>query len=254
MQVTKSPSSTDSNTLPLYALVTGASRGIGAAVATALAKAGYNLYLCGHFHMEELDALAVSLSEKHEILCRTFSCDLSDVKNIENLFREIRLLNLVVNNAAIDDHTPFADTDDRAFEKLMQTNFSSVYAVCKQSLPLLLAAGEGRIINMSSVFGKTGASNESIYAASKGAVNALTKSLAKELAPSHIAVNAIAPGVIDTDMNRLSLTDEELQELCERIPAGRMGTPEEIADIVFLLAKAPLYLTGQIITVDGGLT
>lgn len=254
MQVTKSHSPSPAGQFPRYALITGASRGIGKAVARTLAAAGYNLYLCGHIHMEELDALAVTLSEKYEILCRTFSCDLSDPVAVENLFREIRLLHLVVNNAGIDDHTPFALVDDDLFHIVMQTNFGSVRSVCKKALPLLLLAGEGRIINISSVFGETGASNESIYAASKGAVNTLTKSLAKELAPSHIAVNAVAPGVIDTDMNRLSLSADELSDLCERIPAGRMGTPEEIADVVLMLANAPLYLTGQIITVDGGLT
>ena len=240
--------------VPRYALVTGASRVIGKEVARALAADGYNLCLCGFRHMEELQTLSLTLSKKYEILCRTFCCDLADPAAIDIMFRDIRLLNLVVNNAGVDDHTPFASIDKVTYEKIMRTNTGSVFEVCRQALPLLLAAGEGRIINISSIFGETGASGEAIYAASKGSINAFTKSLAKELAPSHIAVNAVAPGVIDTDMNRNVLSDDELRTLCERIPAGRMGTPAEIAEVVLMLARAPLFLTGQVITVDGGMT
>lgn len=118
----------------------------------------------------------------------------------------------------------------------------------------MLARGGGRIINISSVFGKTGASCEAVYSASKGALNSFTKSLAKELAPSNISVNAIAPGLIDTDMNRLRLSDEELNNLCEEIPSGRPGTAEEVAELVYLTAISPIYMTGQIISIDGGWT
>ena len=116
----------------------------------------------------------------------------------------------------------------------------------------MVRAKSGRIINISSVWGDAGASCEVAYSASKGGVNSFTKALAKELAPSGISVNAVSCGVIDTDMNRNHLSKEDLDELCQEIPAGRMGEPAEVAELVLMVSKAPVYMTGQIITIDGG--
>ena len=137
------------------------------------------------------------------------------------------------------------------WRRVMSTNLDACFYTCKLAVPLMLHRHSGRILNISSVWGSVGASMETAYSASKGAVNSLTRALAKELAPSNIAVNAIACGVIDTDMNRC-FSEEELQALIEEIPADRLGQPEEVGLLALKLAESPLYLTGQIITMDGG--
>ena len=133
----------------------------------------------------------------------------------------------------------------------MRTNLDSVFYTSKLAVPIMLLNKSGKFINVSSIWGDCGASMEVAYSASKGGVNSFTKSLAKELAPSNIQVNAIACGVIDTDMNHC-FSDEEMKELINDIPSDRIGQPEEIASMVLHLIDAPSYLTGQIITVDGG--
>jgi len=237
-----------------YAIVSGASRGIGRAIAEKLAENNYNLILCCKNNIAMLNGSATELSLKHNILCKAFKFDLSDPDEVEALFSNIHSLDLLVNCAGISEHGILTETDNSSFLKIMKTNFDSVFYMCKGAVPLMLARGGGRIINISSVFGKTGASCEAVYSASKGALNSFTKSLAKELAPSNISVNAIAPGLIDTDMNRLRLSDEELNNLCEEIPSGRPGTAKEVAELVYLTAISPIYMTGQIISIDGGWT
>lgn len=135
----------------------------------------------------------------------------------------------------------------------MSVNLDSLFYTCKMAIPAMLRQKKGRIINISSVWGNMGASMEVAYSASKGGVNSFTRALARELAPSNIQVNAIACGIIDTQMNE-QLSVEELQSLIEEIPAGRLGRPEEVAKLALLLSRAPEYLTGQIITLDGGWT
>ena len=135
----------------------------------------------------------------------------------------------------------------------MSVNLDSLFYTCKMAIPAMLRQKKGRIINISSGWGNMGASMEVAYSASKGGVNSFTRALARELAPSNIQVNAIACGIIDTQMNE-QLSVEELQSLIEEIPAGRLGRPEEVAELALLLSRAPEYLTGQIITLDGGWT
>ena len=137
------------------------------------------------------------------------------------------------------------------WDNLIASNLSSVFHCCRLAIPGMVRNQSGHIVNISSVWGVCGASCEAAYSASKGGVNALTQALAKELAPSHIQVNAIACGAIDTEMNRF-LSAEERDMLLEEIPAGRMGTPEEVADMVWSLTEGPAYLTGQVIRLDGG--
>ena len=134
---------------------------------------------------------------------------------------------------------------------MLHMNLTSAFNCCKLAIPYMVQQKQGKIINISSVWGVCGASCEAAYSASKGGVNALTMALAKELAPSNIQVNAIACGAIDTDMNRF-LAPEERQALLEEIPMGRMGTPEEAAQLILKLLESPAYLTGQIIRLDGG--
>ena len=131
-------------------------------------------------------------------------------------------------------------------------NLNSVFYTSKFAVPIMVKKQNGKIINISSVWGNVGASCEVAYSASKGGVNSCTKALAKELAPSNIQVNAVACGVIDTDMNRKHLSDEDLAELSAEIPMDRLGRPQEVAELVLRLSEAPEYLTGQVITIDGG--
>ena len=158
---------------------------------------------------------------------------------------------LLVNCAGISHIGLLQDMKAEEWFQILNVNLSSVFYMCRSVIPSMVHAKKGHILNISSVWGNVGASCEAAYSAAKGGIHALTKSLAKELAPSGIAVNAIACGMINTAMNRC-FSREEIHAICEEIPAGRMGTPEEIADTAALLARAPVYLTGQIIGVDGG--
>lgn len=232
-------------------LITGASRGIGRAIACEFAHAGYDLYLTCQKNIKKLEELKVELEKDFPITCRIFQGDMGDYKTIERLFTEIGDLDVLMNNAGISHIGLLSDMSPEEWHHVMSTNLDAVFYTCKHAIPLMLRKGQGRIINISSIWGNSGASMEVAYSASKGGVNSFTKALAKELAPSNIQVNAIACGVIDTDMNRC-FSEEERQMLIEEIPGDRFGTPEEVARLARLLAEAPEYLTGQIITIDGG--
>ena len=158
----------------------------------------------------------------------------------------------MVNNAGIAWLGLMTDMEEKDWRRLMSTNLDSLFNTSKHAVPIMVRKHSGRIINISSVWGNAGASCEVAYSASKGGVNSFTRALAKELAPSNIQVNAVCCGVIDTDMNRKHLTGEELDELADEIPMGRMGDAKEVANLVTMVAEAPLYMTGQIITIDGG--
>lgn len=233
------------------ALITGASRGIGAAIARAFARAGYNLILTCLHNQEQLEALCKELSVKHQIRAVPFCGDMGDFETVETLFSSIRHLDVLVNNAGISHIGLLSDMTPGQWRRLMATNLDACFYTCRLAVPLMVREHSGRIINISSIWGNAGASMEAAYSASKGAVNSLTKALAKELAPSNIPVNAIACGVIDTDMNRC-FSEEEMQLLIEEIPADRLGRPEEVAALALQLTQSPSYLTGQIITIDGG--
>ena len=235
------------------ALITGASRGIGAAIARELSQRDYDLYLVAYKHGNELIRSAAELST--DIQC--FVGDISDHEFVKKFFKDIADLDLLVNNAGISVTGLLQDTEDTDWHRINSVNLDSAFYTSRAAIPLFLKKTDstvpGRIINISSVWGNVGASCEVAYSATKGALNAFTKALARELAPSGIPVNAIACGFIDTEMNS-HLSDEEKAAVIEEIPAGRIGTPEEIASIVAAIAEMPSYMTGQIITVDGGWT
>lgn len=237
------------------ALITGASRGIGAAVAKELAKKGYHLSLCCSRSVEQLQALAEQWKEEYRIQVLVFGGDVGNFDFVEEMVREtlqqFGQIDLLVNNAGISHIGLLTDMSVEEWNRILSVNLSSVFFACKCVIPSMVARQMGRIINISSVWGTVGASCEVAYSASKGGVNTLTKALAKELAPSGIQVNAIACGVIDTQMNAC-FDEEERQALAEEIPAGRFGTSEEVGQMVHLLAEGPEYLTGQILTFDGG--
>lgn len=238
---------------PKYALVTGASRGIGREIANALAANGYHLYLTCIHSQDTLTAYARELSAKYDVTCTPFVGDMGNADDVDTLFQNIADLDVLVNNAGISYVGLFHEMSSADWRNVISTNLDSVFYTSRLAVPLMLRRHSGKIINISSVWGNVGASMEAAYSASKGGVNSLTKALAKELAPSHIQVNAIACGVIDTDMNN-HLSAEDMDVLRQEIPCDRIGTPSEAAQMVINLLHAPEYLTGQIITLDGGWT
>lgn len=233
------------------AFISGASRGIGRAAAKRFAAAGYDLHLTCIHSIEALKQLKKELEEKYPVSCYIYRCDMSDYKAVSRLFENISKLDVLVNNAGISHVGLLTDMEPEDWHKVIDTNLNAMFYVCKSAIPLMLRKKAGRIINISSVWGNVGASMEAAYSASKGGVNGFTKALAKELAPSHICVNAVAFGVIDTDMNQC-FDSGERKALTEEIPADRFGTPEEAAELIYHVAEAPEYMTGQIITMDGG--
>ena len=233
------------------ALVTGASRGIGAAIATALAQEGYDLYLTCHHNMELLEELACHLENTCQVSCKCYAFPVYVEKAMQDMFREIPYLDVLVNNAGISYIGLLTDMTYEEWQQVLRTNLDSCFLTCRNALPGMIHRKKGKIINISSVWGNVGASMEVAYSASKGGVNSFTKALAKELGPSNIQVNAIACGVIDTDMNKC-FSEEERQELIAEIPADRMGKTQEVAQLVVQLCTGNEYLTGQIITWDGG--
>lgn len=233
------------------ALITGASRGIGLAIATILAQNGYALHLTCKNSYDNLNKIADNLSHTYQIPCIAHQVDMGSFQEVEQLFQKIANIDILINNAGISYIGLLQDMSENDWNQVINTNLNAVFYTCKLSIPYMLKKHDGIIINISSVWGNAGASMEVAYSASKGGVNSFTKALAKELAPSNIRVNAISCGVIDTDMNKC-FTKEDMDMLIDEIPAGRLGTKEEIGQLVYQLINSPSYLTGQIITIDGG--
>ncbi len=233
------------------ALITGASRGIGSAAAKSLAREGYDLFLVSRSSREKLEELKGRLEEKYSVSCHTALCDVSDPVQVETMMKQAGEIHVLINNAAVSYIGLMTDMTTEQWHQVINTNLNALFYTCRLAVPQMVRRREGKIINVSSVWGNAGASMEVAYSASKGGVNAFTKALAKELAPSGIQVNGIAFGVIDTDMNRC-FSQQEIAALQEEIPADRLGTVEEAGEMICQLVKAPAYLTGQIITMDGG--
>lgn len=235
------------------ALITGASRGIGKAIALTFAALGYDLYMTCHRNSEMLNDLAQELQEKYGINCHCYVFSVCDEGKIIEMFRDIPYLDVLVNNAGISYIGLLTDMNYQQWREVIDTNLNGCFLTCRYAVPEMVRRHQGKIINISSVWGNVGASMEVAYAASKGGVNAFTRALAKELAPSNIQVNAIACGVIDTDMNGC-FDAHDMKMLTQEIPADRIGRPEEVAELVKLLCTGNEYLTGQVITLDGGWT
>ena len=234
--------------------ITGASRGIGAACARRFAKAGYHVFINCKQSVGILHDLRDELRENGGS-CDALIGDVGDPDQVEAMFSTIRQtvggLDVLVNNAGIDWLGLLPDMTNADWDRMLGTNLSSAFYCSRAAIPYMVSQKQGRIINSSSMWGRTGASCEAAYSAAKAGLNGLTMALAKELAPSNIQVNAVACGVIDTDMNGC-LSEEDKYSLQEEIPAGRFGTPEETADLVFDLAENHPYMTGQILGFDGG--
>ena len=238
-------------------VITGASSGIGRASALRFAAPQTALVLCARQGAEALCAAAESARQAgSEVL--TLQGDVADpdfdTRLIAETVSRFGRIDLLVNNAGISEIGLLQDMTRSSLERMLQVDLHAVIRICQAAVPVFVRQQSGRILNVSSVWGNVGASCETVYSAAKGGVNSFTRALAKELAPSGIAVNAAAFGAIDTRMNRQELRPEDLAALAEEIPAGRLGTPDEAAELIWLLARAPLYLTGQVITMDGGWT
>ena len=235
-------------------LVTGASRGIGKAIAVKFAKKGYNVAI-SCIHNEERLMQAEKEIESYQVSCLAYVGDMGNMEHCKELFELIRkqfgTLDVLVNNAGVSYIGLLQDMSVQDWDKVIHTNLNSVFNCCKLAIPGMISKKQGKIINISSVWGNVGASCEVAYSATKGAINAFTKALAKELAPSNIQVNAVACGAIDTEMNQW-MEESEFIALVEEIPAGRLGKAEEVADLVYHLGYKNSYLTGEVIGLDGG--
>ena len=236
------------------AIITGASRGIGKACALTLAK-HFDYIIINSCHNRDALLEVQSKVEETGANCLTYTGDIGDYEFVKTMVCEIVNLNLsidlVINNAGISYVGLLTDMSPEDWDRIIRTNLTSVFNCCHNVIPHMVHKKNGHIINISSMWGLNGASCEAAYSASKGGVNALTQALAKELAPSNIRVNAIACGAVDTSMNSCFSTDE-LNNLCDDIPIGRLASPFEIAEMVYLIYSSPSYLTGEIIKIDGG--
>lgn len=240
---------------PKAAFITGASRGIGRAIAEEFARHGYSLAINCRASGTELESFAAYLTDTFHVPCLPFVGDAGEEPFIIEAFQKIEetfgMADVLVNNAGVSYIGLLSDMHLEEWRSVLDTNLTSMFCCCKHAIPAMVRKKSGAILNISSVWGSVGASCEVAYSASKGGANAFTKALAKELAPSGITVNAIACGVIDTQMNQC-FSPEERMQLCEEIPAGRFGSPEEAAKLAYSIVNAPSYLTGQIISLDGG--
>jgi 3-oxoacyl-[acyl-carrier protein] reductase len=235
------------------ALVTGSSRGIGAAIAALLARRGYAVCINYLEQREKAEALVAEL-RKEQCVAMCLQADVADRAQVDTMVRkveeELGHISLLVNNAGIARNQQFQDVAPETLQRIFAVNFGGCFHCSQAVIGPMLKAHEGCIINISSIWGSHGASCESVYSSTKHAIIGLTRSLAAEFAPSGIRVNCVAPGVIETDMIQ-ALGNETLEQLRQEMPFRRFGTPEEVAESVWHLAKAE-YITGQILTVDGG--
>lgn len=232
-------------------LITGASGDIGKAICSIFIEKGYTVIGTYYNDFQSIHELSQNLGNNFHY----YQCDLSDFNSADTLFDTIKNdgfhVDVLINNAGISVVGLVQDLNCDIWSKLWNTNVTSALSLSRSAIPFFLKQGGGKILNISSVWGEHGASCEVGYSATKGAINALTKALAKELAPSNIQVNAISCGIIETKMNA-HLTDEDLNDITAEIPLCRLGTPYDIAKVAYFFADEATYITGQILTVDGG--
>ena len=238
------------------ALITGAGRGIGRAVAERFAAEGATLFLAVR-NIEQGMVLAGELQAKHGIDCHALSCDVADADSVKTLFRELfshsKTLDVLVNNAGVLDDALIGMVTPAQVDRTFASNSFSVLYCSQYAARMMQRAGGGSIINLASIIGRVGNAGQAVYGGSKAAVIGITQSLAKELAPQQIRVNAIAPGFIDTDMAH-SLPDDKFQQRLQSIAMGRIGSADEVAKVaLFLASELSSYVTGQVIGVDGGM-
>lgn len=234
-------------------VVTGGSRGIGAQIVKTLANENYKVILNYNNSKEQAEKIQQELLEQGKEI-EIIKADVSKREETEKLIQfainKFNKIDVLINNAGISQEGLFTDVTEEEWQKIINTNLNSVFYCNQQALKYMIPEQQGCIINISSIWGETGASCEVAYSTTKAAINGMTKALAKEVGPSNIRVNAIAPGIIDTDMNR-NLTNEELEPIKEQIPLNKIGKALDIAKCVKWLIEDE-YTTGQIISINGG--
>ena len=227
-------------------LITGASRGIGAEIAKSFAALGDKVIINYHKSKEKAEALAKKLNGI--AIC----ADVSDPEQVKEMFLKVDRVDILINNAGIAlPIDVITSVSDESWNKVIGTNLSSVFYCTRAVLPQMINRKSGIIINISSMWGQSGASCEVAYSASKAGVIGFTKALAKEVGPSNIRVNCVAPGAIDTDMNS-ALDETALKELCDETPLGKIGLASDVAKAVLALCDNE-FITGQVLSVNGGL-
>ncbi len=235
------------------AIITGASRGIGREIAKSLAK--QNIKVIANYNNSEKKAIELKKElEAEGIIIDIVKADVSKREEIKNLVQyaieNYGKIDILINNAGISEYKLFTDETDEDWNRVINTNLYSAFATSQEVIPNMIKNKNGCIINISSVWGMVGASMEVLYSVSKAGIDGLTKALAKELGPSNIRVNAIAPGIVDTDMCK-NFTKEELEDIKEEIPLERIGKVEDISKCINWLIDDN-YTTGQIISINGG--
>ena len=228
-------------------LITGGSRGIGEAI-VRLAVGKYKVAFTYNTNEARAKALA------QEVGASAYPCDVSSSESVENMIasvvRDFGRIDLLVNNAGIAEDKLFQDITDNDWRRMMGVNLDGTFFVTRAVVPMMISNEFGRIVNVASMWGTDGASMETHYSASKAGVIGLTKALSKELAPSHITVNAVTPGAVDTDMMKV-YSEEELKDFISEIPFGRLCTTKEVAEaVMFLLSQD--YITGEVLSIRGG--
>jgi 3-oxoacyl-(acyl-carrier-protein) reductase len=238
-------------------LVTGGSRGIGRAIVTAMAEAGADVAFTFHNSVASSEALAKSIAEEKGVRCRAYQADVAVAEEMQKVVaqidQELGPITILVNNAGITRDKSFLKMTRAMWEEVMHVDLDGVFYTTQLVAQDMVGAGWGRIINISSVVGQTGNFGQANYAAAKGALIALTESLARELARKGVTVNAVAPGFITTDMTS-GVPEAALNQVKAMTPMGRLGTPEEIADaVVFLASPRSSFVTGHVLAVNGGM-
>lgn len=235
-------------------VVTGASKGIGRAVAKEFANNGYNVVICYNHSISAAQKLLAEVSRVTRAIA--VRVDVSKEDEVQNMIyitkKTFGTIDVLVNCAGVSDTRLLIDSTKEDYDFVFDTNMRGTYNTCKLVGREMLSNQSGKIINISSIWGLLGGSCESVYSASKGAIIAFTKALAKEFGPNGINVNAVAPGFIQTDMTK-NVTEEIRQEIMDNSALGRLGMPEDVAGVVsFLASEKSNFITGQVISVDGG--
>ncbi len=226
-------------------LITGASRGIGAATAKLFAKNGDKVFINYRTEKETAENLA------NEIGGIAICADIADPLQVSAMLKSAPQIDVLINNAGFTQFQFFDSLTNEDWERMMAVTLSGAFYLTRGVLPHMIHQKSGSIINISSIWGITGAACEVAYSTAKAGLIGMTKALAKEVGPSGICVNCVAPGVIDTAMNS-SLAQEAITELCNDTPLGRLGTPDEIAKVIYFLAEPDTFITGQVISPNGG--
>lgn len=239
------------------ALITGASRGIGKAIAIKLSAEGYNVVINYNHSQSQANELAAEITAQNSTVSAI--AIKADVSNSAEVFDMVAMakerfgsIEVLINNAGIAEQKLFFDITEDDFDRMYQVNLKGMFNTCKAILPQMVQNRYGKIINISSIWGISGASCEVHYSTMKAGIIGFTKALAKEVGPSQVNVNCVAPGVIATQMNQ-NLSEEALAELKEETPLMRLGTPQDIANAVsFLISDQASFITGQILSPNGG--